>query len=272
MTFGPVLGFEDLEGLSTVRFFGIVYSIVLWFTPWVLTTILTIGVGFYGWRSLKSMRDSRTKAKSTNYVKNIPPGVKDSIVRIMSRTGSSNLPQEDQQCVIRAPREKTLENKNDESSKRLVKTLSILVTMYTICTLPLTILQLYMWSGTTSQSIGGEAYRWIWFLASFLFLLQSALNIFIYHRSQDFREEIKSVFSLSRSSTVTSKGTTSNGTRSTGISSSTNQSRYGRIVAAKKNNLPQLEKIDGYTKKFYKLPISNQVSNSSSDCCSSSDV
>jgi len=272
MTFGPVLGFEDLEGLSTVRFFGIVYSIVLWFTPWVLTTILTIGVGFYGWRSLKSMRDSRTKAKSTNYVKNIPPGVKDSIVRIMSRTGSSNLPQEDQQCVIRAPREKTLENKNDESSKRLVKTLSILVTMYTICTLPLTILQLYMWSGTTSQSIGGEAYRWIWFLASFLFLLQSALNIFIYHRSQDFREEIKSVFSLSRSSTVTSKGATSNGTRSTGISSSTNQSRYGRIVAAKKNNLPQLEKIDGYTKKFYKLPISNQVSNSSSDCCSSSDV
>ena len=129
MTFGPVLGFEDLEGLGAVRFFGIVYSIVLWFTPWVLTTVLTIGVGFYGWRSLRSMRDSRNKAKNTNYVKNIPPGVKDSIVRIMSRTGSSNLPQEDQQCVIRAPREKTLENKNDESSKRLVKTLTILVTM-----------------------------------------------------------------------------------------------------------------------------------------------
>merc|ERR1712110_854737 len=104
-------------------------------------TVLTIGVGFYGWRSLKTMRDSRNKVKNTNFVKNIPPSVKENIiVRIMSRSGSTSLPQEDQQCVIKAP--KQLESKNDESSKRLVKTLTILVTMYTICTLPLTILQL----------------------------------------------------------------------------------------------------------------------------------
>jgi len=96
---------------------------------------------------------------------------------------------------------KRKENKNEDSSKRLVKTLTILVIMYTICTLPLTILQLYMWmmDGTT---IGGDSFRWLWFLASFLYLAQSAMNIFIYHRSKEFSEALKNLYGVKKSSLV----------------------------------------------------------------------
>ena len=63
MTYGPTFySTENLEeGIYNPlplqsRVFGISYCVIYWVFPWILTTFLTIGVGFYGWKSLKSLK------------------------------------------------------------------------------------------------------------------------------------------------------------------------------------------------------------------------
>lgn len=224
MTFGPVMHYpghkdeteiarydQELKGIKTI---GIAYSIVCWLFPWVLTTLLTVGVGFYGWRSLRSMKSIRTYANSSVKKSNrITSASKRGLpkVKVSPRGSDSSNADSLNNVDDRATLEKV--NKNDDSSQRLVKTLAILVALYTLCTLPMTILQLDVWT-KGGQILGGDAFRWIWFMASFLFLFQSCLNIFIYHRSKEFSEEMAVVIfgrkargKIFTSSTRTTQGT-----------------------------------------------------------------
>ena len=239
MTFSPTFYNTIEEGIFNPlplksRVFGISYCLVYWVLPWILTTFLTVGVGFYGWKSLKSIKTVpkqriRAKTSDTSNHTNHTHQTEDSTAKIivpmhdestndsgvsgvsdtsLTSSNSMNRPLDSSNTysgssnnsnrkVISQSRK--TENKNEDSSKRLVKTLTILVIMYTICTLPLTILQLYMWINDGS-TIGGDSFRWLWFLASFLYLAQSAMNIFIYHRSKEFSEALKSLYGTKKTS------------------------------------------------------------------------
>merc|ERR1719238_980293 len=220
MTYGPTFySTENLESLDEgiynplqlqSRVFGISYCVIYWVFPWILTTFLTIGVGFYGWKSLKSLKTvpkQRVKPKISDTTDNSGARI---IVPIHDETSNESnattvTTGSDRELLPvgslkrnsdTGPRQiiRRTENKNEDSSKRLVKTLTILVIMYTICTLPLTILQLYMWINDSKKSIRGDSFRWLWFIASFLYLGQSAMNIFIYHRSKEFSEALKNLY------------------------------------------------------------------------------
>ena len=214
---------KDDESLKNIQMFGILYSAICWALPWLITTCLTMGVGVYGWKGLRSIRTIGGKTSQK-----IPQ--KPKLTQKISDTSTSSydhIPVQklEKKCVIKtkkAPKssnsvrfdnnvEKKTKNvnsmpknnqdsKNEDSSRRLVKTLCILVSMYTICVLPLTIMQLYTWSvinletSTFWQHLTGDSFRWIWFISSCLFLLQSTFNIFIYHQSREFSEGLKNVF------------------------------------------------------------------------------
>ena len=47
---------QSSNAISMIQIFGIVYSVLCWVFPWFLTTCLTMGVGVYGWKSLRSIR------------------------------------------------------------------------------------------------------------------------------------------------------------------------------------------------------------------------
>lgn len=226
MTFGPTFYSEIDEDYNPLplqsKVFGISYCVVYWVFPWILTTFLTIGVGFYGWKSLKSIKTvpkQRIKNKISDTPSNNTYQTENSQAKIVQvsmhedSTDASNISGDSQTHIIQtnnnnhrqSKKIRRTENKNEDSSKRLVKTLTILVIMYTICTLPLTILQLYMWIND-GKSIGGDSFRWLWFLASFLYLAQSAMNIFIYHRSKEFSEALKSLYGYKKSSLIYSSG------------------------------------------------------------------
>jgi len=200
--------------------------VIYWVFPWILTTFLTIGVGFYGWKSLKSLKTipkQRVKPRISDGTDNSNARI---IVPIHDETsGESNVTNvttgSDKELLpvsfgsikkndqnMGGPRQiiRRAENKNEDSSKRLVKTLTILVIMYTICTLPLTILQLHMWVNDSRKSIRGDSFRWLWFIASFLYLGQSAMNIFIYHRSKEFSEALKNLYGRKRTSIYNQTG------------------------------------------------------------------
>jgi len=178
------------ENQSFIKAFGIIYTVLCWLFPWFLTTCLTMGVGVYGWKSLRSIRTigghTTVRQKNSN-----------SSVSSLDSSADGRVAVLDQKRVLR---QKRSDNKNEDSSRRLVKTLSILVVMYSLCTLPLTILQLYVWGVSSNTTIiGGDAFRWIWFIATCLFLLQSSFNIFIYHRSKEFSEALRQVFQFKSS-------------------------------------------------------------------------
>lgn len=222
MTYGPTF-YSNVEDdiynplpLQS-RVFGISYCVIYWVFPWILTTFLTIGVGFYGWKSLKSLKTipkQRIKPRNSdgsNQTDNstariIVPIHEDSstdtqVSNVTSSSDKELIPSgsvkkhEVHRHIIRRT-----ENKNEDSSKRLVKTLTILVIMYTVCTLPLTILQLCMWINDGTSRVGSDSFRWLWFIASFLYLFQSAMNIFIYHRSKEFSEALKNLYGRKRTS------------------------------------------------------------------------
>jgi hypothetical protein len=185
MTFGPTFYSNIKESIYNPlplqsKIFGISYCVIYWVFPWILTTFLTVGVGFYGWKSLKSIKTVpkqriKNKISDTSNHTHATHNTEDSTAKIVSisvyedpstetsaisgiSSGSNNplTHHDDHENIYNQKKKKPrkTENKNEDSSKRLVKTLTILVIMYTICTLPLTILQLYMWinDGTT---IGG---------------------------------------------------------------------------------------------------------------------
>lgn len=219
MTFGPTfyeVG-KDVYNLLPLnsKIFGISYCLIYWVLPWIITTALTVGVGFYGWKSLKSLKrfpKQRIQIKHSD-TSTTSDGSNDSTIKIAmpfneisnnnrdssaTRATNSTASGHEGTKVIR-----TRDSKSEDSSKRLVKTLSILVIMYTLCTLPLTILQLYMWISEGSN-VGGDSFRWTWFIACFVYLLQSALNIFIYHRSKEFSEAMKTLCGYKRTSVYNS--------------------------------------------------------------------
>lgn len=224
------------ESLQNIQTFGILYSAVCWALPWLVTTCLTMGVGVYGWKGLRSIRTMGGKSSKYGKSHNKP-----TLTQKISDTSTSSydhipVQKMDKKCVLKTKignpakvsnsvrfdqdhiqpiktttpkpvvskskpkRSNATDSKNEDSSRRLVKTLCILVSMYTICVLPLTIMQLYTWStinldtSTFWQHLTGDSFRWIWFISSCLFLLQSTFNIFIYHQSREFSEGLKNVF------------------------------------------------------------------------------
>lgn len=190
----PLVSFHNSgsENQSFVKAFGIIYTVLCWLFPWFLTTCLTMGVGVYGWKSLRSIRTigGHTTVRQKNSNSSVSSLDSSSDGRVVL----------DQKRVLR---QKRSDNKNEDSSRRLVKTLSILVIMYSLCTLPLTILQLYVWGVSSNTTIiGGDVFRWVWFIATCLFLLQSSFNIFIYHRSKEFSEALRQVFRKSTHSSI----------------------------------------------------------------------
>lgn len=235
-TYGP--SYSDSSNATTtgayhqIQLFGIVYSSLCWALPWLITTCLTMGVGVYGWKGLRSIRtigmgNGNSGGTSGTGHATLRQKISNSSTSSYDHTPVQKL---EKKRVLRTKKtqshsEQTSRNdtKNEDSSRRLVKTLSILVSMYTVCVLPLTIMQLYTWAvfdPENPEARAGDLFRWVWFISSCLFLLQSTFNIFIYHQSREFSEGLKNIFRAQDRSRETSFFTSSrNNTARSGYAS-----------------------------------------------------